>query len=136
MTDEAADAPATPDTTDRPEDAVAGATTLIEALRILDDHDFGLQLIAREDGTLECAGCGTRTPASEFHVAGFHRLEGASDPDDMNLIVWGRCPGCDHGGTATIGYGPNAGEADEAVLAGLDLGEAEDGGSLDVHDVD
>ncbi|NNE12144.1 MAG: hypothetical protein HKN41_07865 [Ilumatobacter sp.] len=124
------------DTADRPADAVAGATTLIEALRILEEHDYGCQMIAREDGSFECAGCGTRTPANEFHVAGFHRLEGASDPDDMNLIVWGTCPCCEHGGVATIGYGPNAGEADEAVLQQLDLGEAEDGGSLDVHDVD
>lgn len=126
MTERAEDA----DTADRPDDAVAGATTLIEALRILEDHGYGCQMIAREDGSLECAGCGTRTPASGFHVDGFHRLEGASDPDDLNLVVWGRCGCCDHGGVATIGYGPNATPADQAVLEGLELGEAEDPGAL------
>lgn len=115
----------------RPVGRLTDATTLVEALNILEDQDYGIQLIPRDDGTLECAGCGSRTPADEFRVAGFHRLEGASDPDDMSLIVWGRCPSCEHGGVATIGYGPNATEADEAVLAGLRLDTAEDGGSLD-----
>ena len=46
-------------------------------------------------------------------------MEGASDPDDMTLVVAARCPHCGAGGVVVLGYGPTASEADAAVLVRL-----------------
>jgi len=107
-----------------------GATTLIEVLDQLRDDGFTGQLIAQDDGTVKCTSCGESTPATDLIVDGFHRLEGASDPSDENIVVWARCGSCDDGGVATIGFGPNASDADQAVLDGIDLDHVSNGGAL------
>lgn len=106
-------------------DAVRGASTLLEVLEILRERGYDGQLIPEEDGTIRCAGCDGRTAARDFGADGFHRLEGASDPADMNLVVWGACPACGEKGVVTVGYGPTASPADQAVLEGLDLHHVE-----------
>jgi hypothetical protein len=105
----------------RPADESTGASTLLEVLGQVAQEGFSAQLVVTDDGRFRCTRCGTVQPISEFDVAGFRRLEGASDPSDMLIVVWGACPGCGGGGVATIGYGPNASDADVAALEQLDL---------------
>ncbi len=103
---------------------VAGApsdnTTLVSVLHTLRQDGFTSDLQSVGDqGDVSCGSCGTGSPADTFTDLTERRLEGASDPDDMMLIVAGRCPACSVGGVLTLTYGPAAGEADTAVIARL-----------------
>lgn len=113
-----------------PTAAAAGTSTLLDVLAHVANEGFGGQLIVQDDATFRCAGCHTSTPVGDFDAVGFRRLEGASDPDDMMIVVWGTCRECGGGAVATIGYGPHATEADEAALTALDLSHLEHAGSL------
>lgn len=108
----------------KPNIQTSGATTLLDVLGVVVDAGYGDQIIVTDDGELRCTKCGSTVSVEDFDVEGFHRLEGASDPDDMLIVVWGACAGCDRGGVVTIGYGPNANIADARVLDALDLDEA------------
>ncbi len=113
-----------------PDGEASGAATLLDVLSAAGDAGFRKQIVVTDDGDLRCTECDTTVPASEFQVAGFQRLEGASDPADMLIVVWGTCHGCDKGGVATIGYGPNAGAGDDRALEALDLdGASNDAGT-------
>lgn len=107
--------------TTRPADESAGATTLLDVLGEAAQDGFSAQLVVTDEGGFRCVRCGTTEPIADFDVRGYRRLEGASDPADMLIVVWGTCSGCGGGGVATIGYGPNAGAADIAALEQLDL---------------
>ncbi len=107
-------------------DEASGASTLLDVLAEAADAGFAAQIMVTDDGDLRCTKCDTTVPAAEFDVQGFRRLEGASDPSDMLMVIWGTCSGCGEGGVATIGYGPNAGPADSKVLDAIDLDHASD----------
>lgn len=103
---------------------VAGApsdnTTLVSVLHTLRQDGFTADLQSVGDqGDVRCGSCGTASPADTFTDLTERRLEGASDPDDLMLVVAGRCPACSVGGVLTLTYGPAAGEADTAVIARL-----------------
>ncbi len=95
-------------------------TTLVSVLQALEDEGFTAQLIAGPDATIQCGACGETSPAGDFHVEAVRRLEGASDPDDMMIVVGARCPRCAAAGTLVLGYGPNATGDDAAISAALD----------------
>lgn len=95
-------------------------TTLVSVLSSLEDEGFGSQLIPGPDATIRCGACGESSPAAEFEVEAVRRLEGASDPDDMMIVIGARCPRCAAAGTLVLGYGPNASEDDAAISAALD----------------
>ncbi len=108
-------APGVPD-----EEAATGATTVTAVLERLAAEGFGAPLApADEPGRLHCAACGTTSDAAAFEVVHERRLEGASDPDDMVLVVAARCPACGRGGTVVLGYGATASEADADVVVAL-----------------
>jgi hypothetical protein len=98
-----------------------GSDTLLDVLNEAAEAGFGAQLIARADGLVECVACSASSPTSAFEVEGYRRLEGVSDPAEMLLVAWLRCPRCGVHGTLTLGYGPNASEADVSILHGFDL---------------
>ena len=106
-----------------------GSTTPTEVLNELRIAGYGCQLIAQTDGTARCTACETNSPASRIKIDGYRRLEGASDVADMSIIAWAGCPSCAEGGVLMLGYGPNASEADEAVIIDLDLKGADHPGS-------
>lgn len=108
-----------------------GPDTLLDVLNEASDAGFGAQFIARPDGLVECVECGASSPTSAFEVGGYRRLEGVSDPADMLLVAWARCLNCGAHGTLTLGYGPNASEADVSILHGFDLHEADPSAGLD-----
>lgn len=72
-----------------------------------------------EGGRLTCGACRSVSEAADFRVGVERRLEGASDPDDMVLVVGATCPVCGTGGAVVLGYGPDASSADADVVVAL-----------------
>lgn len=105
------------------EEPVAGSpsdnTDLRTMLSGLQDEGFGASLSAVADGALRCGECHTASPATAFHIDRVRRLEGASDPDDMQIIVAAACPSCGAHGVAVLGFGPGASEVDADVVVDL-----------------
>jgi hypothetical protein len=77
------------------------------------------QFQAVEGGLLRCLTCGHESPAAMHGGDGADRVEGASDPDDMLLIVAVRCPACGAAGWLSLGYGPAASVEDADVIRNL-----------------
>lgn len=105
--------------TDEPTDGpgpATGASTLIELLDAAANAGFSTQLIARDGGRVHCRNCDTASDAGDFDVDRHDRLEGASDASDELLVVRAACPNCDAKGVLTLGYGPNASDADVSVI--------------------
>jgi hypothetical protein len=103
---------------------VAGApsdnTTLSGVLADLRDAGFAADFRpGPTEGLVRCPECGTENPPEQLTDLVERRLEGASDPADMVLVVAGRCPTCGTGGAIALGYGPDAGEADAAIVVRL-----------------
>lgn len=80
------------------------------------------QLIPGSDpATLRCGRCREVHPLSEWTIDDERRLEGASDPADMVLVVAATCPSCGAQGTIVLGYGPEASATDSDLVAELPL---------------
>jgi hypothetical protein len=90
-------------------------TTLVNVLSAMEEQGFTSQLIPAGDASIQCVECNETSPAAEFEFEATRRLEGASDPDDMMVVVGARCPRCATAGTLVLGYGPNASEDDVAI---------------------
>ena len=92
--------------------------TVTEAVELLTaegyTHDFNASL--QDGGLLGCAACGTASPLGALVVERQYRFEGASDPDDEDIVVGVRCPACGARGIVTSAFGP---DADPEVLAWL-----------------
>ena len=96
-------------------------TTLLAILRELAEGGWTADFRPTDDGAVRCPACGRVVPASELRVDAVRRLEGASDPDDEQIVLAVTCPACDLRGTIVLGYGPNASAADAALLTRIDL---------------
>lgn len=77
------------------------------------------ELWSKPGARILCGTCHTTSPASAFTVALQRRLEGASDPADMQLVIGATCPACGAKGVLNLHYGPTAGEDDADVLVAL-----------------
>ena len=96
-------------------------TTLVAVLAELDADGYTASFGARDGGRLDCSSCHQQSPADQFDVESFRRLEGASDPDAQVLLVAARCPACGAMGTAVFGYGPEQSSVDAEVITHLDI---------------
>jgi hypothetical protein len=121
-----------PEPSDRRGSTPRGSDSLLEVLNEAADEGFAAQFVALPDGLVECVECGASSPSSAFELVGYRRLEGVSDPADMLLVAWVRCPRCGAHGTLTLGYGPNASESDASILHGLDLHGADPSPGLEM----
>ena len=88
-------------------------------LAAFEQEGYEAALWAKPGGQLLCGSCRVTSPAGTFAVGRERRLEGASDPDDMQLVVGATCPSCGARGVVSLHYGPNAGEDDADVLVAL-----------------
>jgi hypothetical protein len=93
---------------------------LDEILAALSAEGFASSMTPLAGGDVRCGECGQESPAGDFEVESLRRTEGASDPGDMSAIAAITCPRCRAKGAAVLRFGPEAGEADEDVLAALD----------------
>lgn len=98
---------------------------LIDLTHHLDDAGWDGQFRAAGGGDLQCLSCHEHFPASSQHADHVSRLEGASDPSDMLLVVPVVCPICAAAGTWVAGYGPEASAEDADALRALQRDPAE-----------
>ena len=98
--------------------STVGDTTTTSVLEQLATAGFGEDLRpAPPPGSLHCGACGSVSSIETFGDVWARRLEGASDPDDMVLVVAARCPVCGHGGSVVLGFGPASSPEDAAIVA-------------------
>lgn len=88
------------------------------------EHQFRAEL----GGSIRCLTCDSRLPAASATAEGDHRTEGASDPDDMLLVVGVTCRHCGAKGSMNLGYGPTASPEDLDTVAALSADERADRG--------
>ena len=102
-----------------------GPATILEVIAELEADGFTGQFGARPGGRIMCFTCRQDFPAADTGLQTIHRLEGASDPDDMAAIGALCCPRCDARGTIVLKYGPeSSAEEAEALLVLQDLRRA------------
>jgi hypothetical protein len=63
--------------------------------------------------------CCDTTPAADLPIDSLYRIEGASDPGDMAIVVAFTCPHCSSQDTMVLRYGPEASAEDADVLVAL-----------------
>jgi hypothetical protein len=110
---------------DNPQALDDGATTAADTSLTSVMHDFDAvghdgQFAARDGALLLCLTCHEEFPAAGQRADDVRRLEGASDPADMVMVVPVRCPHCGTAGTLTAHYGPEASAEEADVLVALD----------------
>lgn len=95
-------------------------TTLLEVLAELEAQGYTGTMFVAPDGTLKCQGCGAEIDPSTVPVELFRRLEGASDPDDMQVVAAVECTSCGMKATIVLHYGPEASPEEMEVLQHLE----------------
>ena len=90
--------------------------SLLSVLAALEDEGFVSQFVPRPRGVIRCAEGDHEFSASSAHVDQNRRLEGASDPADMVIVLSFHCPICDRAGTLVLHYGPDASEEEVDAL--------------------
>lgn len=89
-------------------------------------HEQG-QFQTVEGATIVCLTCRNRFGAESQHADDVARLEGASDPADMAMLVPVRCPHCSTAGTLVLRYGPEASAEEAELLLALDRSPRDSG---------
>lgn len=82
--------------------------TLTEILREMADEGWTGDFMALEGGELRCLSCREAISAEAVHADGSTRVEGASDPADMAIVIPVTCTSCGARGTVVAKYGPEA----------------------------
>ncbi|MEO5678272.1 MAG: hypothetical protein ABIS47_01245 [Acidimicrobiales bacterium] len=98
-----------------PSDNTTG-TAVVAAFR---QEGYDADLWAKPGGLVLCGACHATSPAGAFAIGLQRRLEGASDPDDMQLVVGVTCPACGARGVLSLQYGPGADPDDADVVVAL-----------------
>lgn len=110
--------------------AAGDQTTVVAVLASFEEAGFGPTLFATDDGRVRCTACRADSDPTDLKVEAIRRLEGASDPDDMQAVVAATCPSCDKQGTMVLHYGPGSSAGDADVL--MRIGDADEGGGTPV----
>ena len=101
-----------------------GDTPLSDVVETVDhalgepEHRRG-QFAARGGADITCLTCRNHFPAAGVAAHESTRLEGASDPGDMSMVVPVECPVCGASGSLVLRYGPEASADEAAVLVAL-----------------
>jgi hypothetical protein len=78
-----------------------------EAIEILRADGYGDSIEVSADG-IWCHGCNQHHPVTGVVQERIYRFEGASNPDDMAIVVGLRCRICGRTGIVVSAYGPDA----------------------------
>jgi ferredoxin len=108
-----------PDADTGPTEAPSDNTTLTSVVDRFAEEGYSGDFWAEADAAVRCEACDVVHPAGALDVHSQRRLEGASDPADMAVVVAARCPACGAKGTLVLMYGPAADPVDSDVLAAL-----------------
>ena len=101
-------------------DQTATDTPVVEVLREFAADGWTTNFVAAAGAAFRCTSCTSISPVVDSDIGAMHRVEGASDPSDMQLVVGMTCPVCLTSGVVVLGYGPAASELDQQFLAALD----------------
>ena len=107
-------------------DSAASDSSVTTVLDTFAAAGWAANHIVRPGAEMTCGNCSVATPASDLAAEAMHRLEGASDPDDMQAVIGLTCPACSTGGAIVIGFGPTASEPDSEFFAALDVDSTTD----------
>jgi hypothetical protein len=83
----------------------SGVAEAVQALRADGYDDDSIEVSI--DG-IWCNGCNQHHPVTGVIQERIYRFEGASNPDDMSIVVGLRCQICGRTGIVVSAYGPNA----------------------------
>jgi mannose/cellobiose epimerase-like protein (N-acyl-D-glucosamine 2-epimerase family) len=96
-----------------------GGRDLVEITAGLAEEGWTAQATPVDGGSVRIESCGHDIPAGDLVVDSLHRVEGASDPGDMAVVVAVTCASCPERGVLVLKYGPDADIADADVLLAL-----------------
>ena len=103
-----------------PADAASPADTpLGDVVRALGTEGYDGQFIAAAEERVLCTACRSLIAADHLRADQVTRLEGASDPADMVMVVPLTCPVCATTGTLVLHYGAEVTEAEELVTVAM-----------------
>jgi len=103
-----------------PNDRSFTDTTLQDVTDRLDAAGYAGQFRAEPGSELRCLTCRQTFAASSLHADDVLRLEGASDPGEMTIVIALVCPHCETKGTLVARYGPEASLEEADVLAAVE----------------
>jgi len=98
---------------------------LVEVDALLRQAGYCGQFRAEDGRSIRCLSCRGSFPAHDVHADRVHRLEGASDPADLTLVIPLTCPICEARGTLISPYGPEAPPEEAEVLLAMQRHPAE-----------
>ncbi|HEY0521318.1 MAG TPA: hypothetical protein VGC84_17645 [Ilumatobacteraceae bacterium] len=82
----------------------SGAAEAVELLRA-EGYDDSIEV---SSAGIWCRGCNRFHPVTGVRQERIYRFEGASNPDDMSIVVGLRCQTCGRTGIVVSAYGPGA----------------------------
>jgi len=103
-----------------------GDDSVVTVLAAFADAGWTANHLVCPGGVIECGDCHEVSAAAELDVAAQHRVEGASDPDDMQIVLGFPCPRCGAKGAVVAAYGPTASENDADFMSTIVLSTDED----------
>lgn len=89
---------------------------LRESAQGLREDGFSGDFSVVAPGRVRCSACGREHEPEDLAVERTARYEGASNPDDEELILGLTCGGCGQRGVLTVAYGPAASGEEGEVL--------------------
>lgn len=104
----------------------AGDDSVVSVLNEFRSAGWGVNHVVGERGTVECGECGRTSAAEALTIDARHRVEGASDPDDMQIVLGFACPACGAAGAVVAAYGPTGSENDLDFMSQVDHSDAPD----------
>jgi len=93
--------------------------TVVELLAGYAAAGYDTEMFVTSESRVQCAACGKASASADTEMNSLRRMEGASDPDDLQVVVALACANCGARGALVLGYGPNAAFEDANVLSGL-----------------
>ena len=96
-------------------------TSTVTVLERFAADGFDENHIVTDRGDVTCGACSTTAHTESWEIGAQHRVEGASDPDDLQLVVGLACPQCSARGAVVVAYGPTGSDADALFVRDVDL---------------
>lgn len=112
-------AASTPDPTNPTDTPLAAVVGAVDDALAQDGGGSDGQFRSEGGARIRCLTCRGELDAASVVADDVTRLEGASDPADMTMVVPVRCPHCATSGCLVLGYGPDATPEDSDVVRAL-----------------
>ncbi len=94
------------------------AITVTDILASYAAAGYDTQMRVTPDASIHCHACGVDHPPRELLLDSIRRIEGASDPDDLQAVIALTCV-CGARGALVLAFGPSAAAEDADVFAAL-----------------